>query len=58
MATPLAVVLAELLQNAVEHAFTEFEAEDEDREPHTGQERRRSVGHIERPPRVNDDSVA
>ena len=26
MATPLAVVLAELLQNAVEHAFLDFEA--------------------------------
>jgi two-component sensor histidine kinase/PAS domain-containing protein len=28
VATPLAVVLAELLQNAVEHAFLEFESED------------------------------
>ncbi|MBV8462591.1 MAG: PAS domain-containing sensor histidine kinase [Acidimicrobiales bacterium] len=28
VATPLAVVLAELVQNAIEHAFVEFEAED------------------------------
>jgi two-component system, sensor histidine kinase PdtaS len=28
VATPLAVVLAELVQNAIEHAFAEFEAED------------------------------
>ena len=31
VATPLAVVLAELLQNAVEHAFVETEADDADR---------------------------
>ena len=30
VATPLAVVLAELLQNAVEHAFLEFEADEAD----------------------------
>jgi two-component sensor histidine kinase/PAS domain-containing protein len=30
VATPLAVVLAELLQNAIEHAFAEFEAEDDE----------------------------
>jgi two-component sensor histidine kinase/PAS domain-containing protein len=29
VATPLAVVLAELLQNAVEHAFLEFDSDDE-----------------------------
>ena len=30
VATPLAVVLAELVQNAIEHAFLDFEAEGED----------------------------
>jgi len=33
VATPLAVVLAELVQNAIEHAFAEFEAEDTDGRP-------------------------
>ena len=31
VATPLAVVLAELVQNAIEHAFLDFEAEGEER---------------------------
>ena len=40
VATPLAVVLAELVQNAIEHAFLDFEAEgDED-----GGARRRATG--------------
>ena len=36
VATPLAVVLAELLQNAVEHAFIEFDDDDTDRPDHPG----------------------
>jgi len=50
VATPLAVVLAELLQNAVEHAFIEFEDDDTDRPDHPGagtsRDGSRSVGHI------------
>ncbi len=50
VATPLAVVLAELLQNAVEHAFIEFDDDDTDRPDHpgAGSSRRgpKSVGHI------------
>jgi two-component sensor histidine kinase/PAS domain-containing protein len=50
VATPLAVVLAELLQNAVEHAFIEFDDDDTDRPDHPGagtsREGSKSVGHI------------
>ncbi|HEY1988696.1 MAG TPA: histidine kinase N-terminal domain-containing protein [Acidimicrobiales bacterium] len=50
VATPLAVVLAELLQNAVEHAFIEFDDDDTDRPDHPGAGSSRpgskSVGHI------------
>jgi two-component sensor histidine kinase len=50
VATPLAVVLAELLQNAVEHAFIEFDADDADRPDHpgagAGRETPKAVGHI------------
>ena len=50
VATPLAVVLAELLQNAVEHAFIEFDEDDADRPDHPGMGPSRvmptSVGHI------------
>jgi two-component sensor histidine kinase len=44
VATPLAVVLAELLQNAVEHAFTHAGGEDE-------------PGHGDRPATVDDGST-
>ena len=44
VATPLAVVLAELVQNAIEHAFLDFEAE-EDGEG-TGEVDRDSIGTI------------
>jgi two-component sensor histidine kinase len=50
VATPLAVVLAELLQNAVEHAFIEFDEDEADRPDHPGVVPSRniasSVGHI------------
>ncbi|HEV3264987.1 MAG TPA: histidine kinase N-terminal domain-containing protein [Acidimicrobiales bacterium] len=50
VATPLAVVLAELLQNAVEHAFIEFDDGDTDRPDHPGagtpRDGLKSVGHI------------
>ncbi|HWD53194.1 MAG TPA: histidine kinase N-terminal domain-containing protein [Acidimicrobiales bacterium] len=50
VATPLAVVLAELLQNAVEHAFIEFDGDDSDRPDHPGagasRDGAKSVGHI------------
>src|SRR6202023_1542490 len=50
VATPLAVVLAELLQNAVEHAFIEFDDDDTDRPDHPGagssRQEPKSVGHI------------
>jgi two-component sensor histidine kinase len=52
VATPLAVVLAELLQNAVEHAYLEFEGDDDaggtPREPGGGEDRAGPpiVGHI------------
>ena len=48
IATPLAVVLAELLQNAIEHAFIEFTADDEDEASLEGAGRAAvaSVGHI------------
>ncbi|MGC8462676.1 MAG: sensor histidine kinase [Acidimicrobiales bacterium] len=48
IATPLAVVLAELLQNAVEHAFVELTADDEAAAPLEGIGRATvaSVGHI------------
>jgi two-component sensor histidine kinase/PAS domain-containing protein len=50
VATPLAVVLAELLQNAVEHAFIEFDEDEADRPDHPGIGPSRvaptSVGHI------------
>jgi two-component sensor histidine kinase len=48
VATPLAVVLAELLQNAVEHAFIEFDKDDADRPDRPGTVRGTSkpVGHI------------
>jgi two-component sensor histidine kinase len=50
VATPLAVVLAELLQNAVEHAFIEFDQDDADRPDRPGTATVRGtpkpVGHI------------
>jgi two-component sensor histidine kinase len=48
VATPLAVVLAELLQNAVEHAFIEFDKDDADRPDRPGTVRGtpKPVGHI------------
>ncbi|HEX3840737.1 MAG TPA: histidine kinase N-terminal domain-containing protein [Acidimicrobiales bacterium] len=50
VATPLAVVLAELLQNAVEHAFIEFDEDDADRPDHPGvgaaRDTPKAVGHI------------
>ncbi len=45
VATPLAVVLAELVQNAIEHAFAEFEAE-EGTEARTQAKGADGVGHI------------
>jgi two-component sensor histidine kinase/PAS domain-containing protein len=51
VATPLAVVLAELLQNAVEHAFLDFEGDDDVSDGAPGEGGRTSpgspaVGHI------------
>lgn len=49
VATPLAVVLAELLQNAVEHAFIEVELDDTDRPDRmdaTGAHSPRTSGHV------------
>jgi two-component system, sensor histidine kinase PdtaS len=48
VATPLAVVLAELLQNAVEHAFAEIEVDGADRPDRvdTAAEGHITVGHI------------
>jgi hypothetical protein len=59
VATPLAVVLAELLQNAVEHAFRDFEGDDDPTYPgsdeSSGDHSSPSVGHI-RVHLVNDVS--
>jgi two-component system, sensor histidine kinase PdtaS len=44
VATPLAVVLAELLQNAVEHAFLEVEGEEADGSPSRSVQ---PVGHVQ-----------
>jgi two-component sensor histidine kinase len=47
VATPLAVVLAELLQNAVEHAFGDGAGEPPGAEPGDGERAPSPVGHVE-----------
>jgi len=56
VATPLAVIMAELLQNAVEHAFPDGDASGEEPEPDPGDDGRdRPVGHVH--VRLDNDSA-